>query len=239
MLTYYRYQLIGVTLITMLATACTSRYYVPNQHNVPLFHEKGDLRLSAGASGGDDVSGIEVQGAYAVTKQLGVIGNLFVARSGSNSGSHGYFLEGGPGYFRTLSRRVAFETYGGAGVGRAVNQYGSDNSSDLRFSRYFIQPDIGFRGRIVEAAVSLRTAGLHYSSIRTSFATAPATNDAVEYIRQHPSSLLIEPAYIFRVGWKYVKAQFQLSSSYDVTAPLLQQEKLMFSYGVYFSKRVR
>src|SRR3954464_4198488 len=101
-MTTFRSHLIGTALITLFAASCTSRYYVPNQHNVPLFHEKGELRLSGGTSGGDEVSGTEMQGAYAVTDRLGVIGNVFAATSGANDGSHGYFAEGGTGYFRAL-----------------------------------------------------------------------------------------------------------------------------------------
>jgi hypothetical protein len=199
-----------------------------------LLQQPGELRVSAAVSNGSDVNNaIEFQGAYAATNKVGVIVNTLFARADDNSGSHGYFIEGGAGYFRPVRRRLVFETYAGAGVGSVSGAYNSTFSSanyaDVNFGRFFVQPDFGFRSNYFEAVVSNRFSVLHYGAI-----TGTSTNSDVDYIRTHPTSTLVEPAFILRAGLKYAKAELQLSNSYNLSAPHLPQENTMVSFGVSF-----
>jgi hypothetical protein len=178
---------------------------------------------------GQDVSSLEFQGAYALTDKLGVMVNTDFANPSDSS--HGFIVDGGAGYYRPF-RRFTFEPYGGLGIGKALNQYGSTESSDLGFSKFFLQPNIGVSARFVEAAFANRFTGLHYYRIQTTLASPSADLD---YIRSHASSFLAEPSFIFRAGPRYAKFQLQLTRSFNLTAPQLLQENTMVGLGVFFS----
>src|SRR5688500_3325714 len=103
-------------------TGCTHYAYVPNMHNVPLFRERNEVRLS-GARGtcsdmaGTSVTTTEVQTAYSPTDHLGVTGNFIYGKSGedeSGSGS-GHMIELGAGYFHPITDRFVVEVYAGYG----------------------------------------------------------------------------------------------------------------------------
>src|SRR5215831_6765289 len=114
--------LLAATLL--LAASCVPRYYAPNQPNVPLFREKGEVQFSVIGSEGQEVSTLELQGAYALTDKVGVMMNADFANR--NDPSHGFIVEGGAGYYRPFRRRFIFESYGGAGIGKAVNSFGAN-----------------------------------------------------------------------------------------------------------------
>jgi hypothetical protein len=215
--------------ILLVIASCSPRYYAPNQPNVPLLRAKGEVRFSVLGSEGQDVNSLEFQGAYALTNKLGVMVNTDLANG--NDASHGFIMDGGAGYYRPL-RRFTFESYGGLGIGKALNQYSSTESSDLGFTKFFLQPNIGVSARFVEAAFATRLTGLHYYRIQTTL--AGPTSD-LDYIRSHASSFLAEPSFIFRAGPRYAKFQFQLTRSFNLTAPQLLQENAMVGIGVFFS----
>jgi hypothetical protein len=95
----------------------------------------------------------------------------------------------------------------------------SEFRQDLRFVKFFAQPDFGIRRKFFEAAISTRFTGLHYYRINTTLNTAGATIPEVDYIRSHASSFLAEPAFIIRAGHPSVKFQLQVSNSFNLTAP--------------------
>src|SRR5262245_33584880 len=231
----------GLALAMLLVTSSRSpRYYAPTLQDVLLFRDKGEMRFSASSAGGDEVSSVEVQAAYALTDKLGVMLNTDFAHGDSDS--HGFVVEGGGGYYRPLRRRLAFEMYGGAGIGKALVRYGNGqvsnpDSADLRFTKFFVQPDFGFRGKYVDAAIATRFTGLHYYGIETTLNSSVTSIPDVDYIRSHASSLLAEPSFIFRVGRSPVKFQLQVSNSFNLTAPDLRQEKTMLGFGVVINAR--
>ena len=228
---------LALTVLSMMSS-CSPKYYAPTLQNVPLFREKGEMRFAANIASGDEVGSTEFQGAYAFTDELGVMLNADFAHGDFDS--HGFVVEGGGGYYRPIRQRLAFELYGGAGIGKAVNRYGSGDSpdvSDLRFSKFFVQPDFGIRRKFFEAAISTRFTGLHYYGIDTTVNTPGATIPDVEYIRSHASSLLAEPAFIVRAGHPSVKFQLQVSNSFNLTASDLRQEKTMIGFGLFISAK--
>ena len=75
---------------------------------MPLFKEKGETRVNGyyalGSTGLDDIKGAEVQAAYAVGKNVGVM--LNTAFMGASEGDenqkdagHGSLIEAGAGFF--------------------------------------------------------------------------------------------------------------------------------------------
>ncbi|MEP7128118.1 MAG: hypothetical protein ABI729_04590 [Chitinophagales bacterium] len=210
-------RLVYAFLCTAIATflnSCTVTY-APNSNNVPLLQEKGELALSGGlyeAAGGTQYAGYELQGAYAVTHHLGLMTSLLLAGSLDVSGSHSFF-ELGSGYYHRIGTGGVFDAYGGIGFG-SLHSYTSNSTAinTLNYQRFFMQPSIGYTSRGFECAFSLRMCGLNYAAQQS------AINEYYEN-EYGPSkfSILAEPAFTLRGGWKYVKLQLQLGYSINLT----------------------
>ena len=225
-----------IALIISL-TSCVHYYYAPNAHNVPLFKEKGETNIIAAISGGDEFSGIEVQFASAVTENIGVMAN-FITASGDGGvddqyeSGKGFLFELGAGYYKPLGQKFVFETYGGAGFGSVKNEY-SFGDSKVKFTRFFIQPNIGFKTRGFEVAFSARFAGLNYHSVNFSSVEQSYDLDNLEYIKNNKFSLLFEPSLTIRGGWKGVKVQLQYVLSENLNNKYLAQEVMNFNIGMF------
>lgn len=221
--------------LMVLTTGCSHYYYAPNMQNVPLFHEKNEVRATVAATTSDELNGTELQAAYSLTDHIGIMANFMTVNGGDayNSGK-GRYGEGGAGYYLPFAEKGVFEIYGGFGGGKAVNYYDASSWSDLRLNKYFVQPGIGFSTDYFDAVISVRVALLHYTSIRTSNPNSNIPED-VYYIVAHRNSLLYEPGITLRGGWKYIKLQTQWHASFNGTSPDLQQEKSAFNIGLYFS----
>ena len=138
-------------LIATLFSSCYHLYYSPNSSNVPLFKEKGEARLNAYYSGGEEIEGGEIQGALAVSKNIGVILNTtFMGSSEQDESGSGYIIEGGAGYYKPFAKNFVFENYGGLGIGNVKNNYVDWFNSDAKgnskvgVTKLFIQPSLGY-----------------------------------------------------------------------------------------------
>ena len=222
--------------ILLIFNSCTHYYYAPNMHNVPLFQEEKEMRIAVAKSGGDEFKGVEFQGAYSFTKNFGVMANgFFVNTQEGGEYGKGKLVELGAGYFKPLNKYFVFETYGGFGWGKAENQYAPGFTSTANFERYFIQPAIGFTSNWFDVAISSRICGLYYDKVDHNISSNSYEIEDLDYIEDHTSSYLFEPALTVRGGWKYVKVQLQLGYSHNLNNPELQQEKLNANIGLYFS----
>ena len=215
-------------------SSCSHYYYAPNSHNVPLFQEKKEARISVAASGGDEFEGIEVQSAYSITNNVGVMVNGFVVQpqEGSEWGK-GNLIEAGIGFFKPLGKNFVFETYGGFGQGSVTNKYRIGEST-FKFSRYFVQPSIGFTTPWFDIAASVRICELSYLQLDNNN-TNSLDKAELDYIKDNKTSLLFEPALTIRGGWKYIKGQMQVGLSQNLTNPDFQQEEFNVNIGVYFT----
>lgn len=228
-------------ILIICFSSCTHYYYAPNTHNVPLFEKKNEARISASRSTGDEFVGTEFQAAYSVTNNIGIMANGFFAKGGDDyENGKGKLIEFGIGYFKPFARSAVFEIYGGLGGGNVDNNYGDGTSSRVKFTRYFIQPSIGFTSNPFDVAISSRFCGLNFHDISYNYTEdeyfyLPYDYYDVENIRHNKFSLLFEPALTIRAGWQYVKIQAQLGLSANLTNPTFVQETMNFSLGAYFS----
>lgn len=105
---------LGFCLSLLFLTGCASLYFPPPPQ-VPLLTQQGEF------SGGlhSNFSGnTSVQGAYAVTDGLGVIGSAsFLHRSKPKVAENFDFVELGAGYFTRLNDQRVLEIYAGYGLG--------------------------------------------------------------------------------------------------------------------------
>ena len=157
------------TLLVVVCASCAP-VYVPQARNVPMLSQRGEFNGSISAG----TSGFNLQTAYALGNHVGVMANFMTANSEhGNSTSTRRHKSGdiGVGYF--LRKGVAFEIYGGVGMGKGT---GSDSTDFLglgpvprkmsgEYNRYFIQPSIGLYKHGFEGAFTLRFSALDFKDL--------------------------------------------------------------------------
>lgn len=221
--------------ILLALSGCNRYYYAANQHNVPLFREKNEARLSGAFTAGDYVGGFEIQGGYSITKGLAVIGNACVINSGSDQG-RGHLYELGAGYYHPfrpeaprISGKFVFEIYGVAGLGAAKDYYCYPGYAGTNFFKSYVQPSIGFTSDIVDVAGSVKIGVLHFYNVRHTFSdtcTNPSSSaipddvspfemiHELQRLESHQTLACFEPAITFRIGYQYAKFCIQFGGSF-------------------------
>lgn len=224
-------------LLPVFFSNCSHYYYAPESPNVPLLSEKGDLHVdlksSFGAVGFDNV---ELQSAYALGNNIGIMGNTFrgsyvtSARSNvdstisyRNASGNIHFANLGVGFFTPVGKNFIFETYLGYGIGMVKNSYDSAFVSKLHYHKPFIQPSFGYKTKHFEVAISSRLSILDYNKIVNS-ESAPShyVENYIENIRNNRNALLFEPAITIRGGWERVKLQLQMMETYNLSNNLFK-----------------
>jgi hypothetical protein len=214
--------------MAIATTSCYHVYYAPNTANAPLLSEKGETRVNLlYCSGGDsEFKGGEVQAAFAVTKNIGVMANFFSAGrtdevySYSNNQYHdekgnGSYIEFGGGYFESLSKRWIGEVYGGTGFGSVKNEYGQGDHSRVGIMKFFIQPAIGYKVKSFEFAVVPKMSFVNWK-VKDSHIAAAGNGSFqydLDYLNDRKNFVAFEPALIIRAGGSDFKFQGGLSFS--------------------------
>ncbi len=191
-------------LLIIFLNSCTT-VYVPNEINTPLFTDKNEFR--GGLSYG--VSGVNLQLAYSLTKELGFMANgSYINSSTQNSSIYQRYGELGIGYFRkvNLGERTDFELFGGIGFGET---HSHDNSAIYQretgtYYKTFLQPTMAFALGWIHLALSLRFNYLSYYS---------HTTITSKTITDKPKAIGVEPALSLLLGTYPLKVKYQLGIS--------------------------
>jgi hypothetical protein len=225
-----KFLLFFTALITVFSLdSCTHYYYVHNQHNVPLFKEKNEVRASGAVIQSDEIVGADIQAAYAVTKEAAIMANALIVNPGSKDGK-GQMYEVGAGYFKPLPSRYSilnnkfvFETYGVVGLGNSVNYYDRYPSSiSTNLFKGYIQPTIGYTCNFFDLIVSAKIGALHAFGAKRNMADTAFSDlnqngstigNDLNILSRNSTSFLFEPAFTIRLGYEYVKAHFQVGTS--------------------------
>jgi hypothetical protein len=217
-----RFLCLSTAAITL--SSCFHVYYAPNTVNAPLLSEKGEVRFNALYSNGanSDYDGGEFQFACAVTDKWAIICDYFAAGKEENTGSyvekgHGSYGEIGAGIFKTVDPKAKciFEVYGGIGGGHVSNEYGLGDESNVGIAKFFIQPDIGYKGKYFEALFCPRLAIVNWK-VKDSYIKHTEhqyEQENIDYIKSNRSNFAFEPAFVIRAGSEQVKAQLALTFS--------------------------
>lgn len=247
----------SLLVFTLLLSACSHRYYLPNVHTVPLFKEKNECQLLVATGGGNEISATEVQAAYAVTNHIAAMSSVMFAKGGDvskNNWGKGYYVEGGMGYYKPLENYAVIEIFGGFGASEQHHQYeytsvsfwggGSTKytgTADLSFTKVFLQPSFGLTFKNFEFALSTRLSYLSFYNINNQIDKRSIEFNYLDTISQNRNSLLLETALTIRGGWKYVKLQLQIGGLNNFTKPGLRFSTSYSSLGLYLSiaKRYR
>ena len=191
-------------------------------------------------TGGDsEFGGGELQVAYAITKNVGVMLNGFAAGESeeitsynNTNGSHtesgkGSYIEGAAGYFMALDtkRKWIADIYGGMGLGSVKNDYGFGDNSKVGTTKFFVQPSIGYKSANFEFAFVPKLSLINWKVKDSKIVSSE--NDGIKAemaaINSDPSFIAFEPALILRAGGKDLKVQAGVSfSNYSTTSFLFQ-----------------
>ena len=234
---------IGIITVGVLAlSSCSPKYYIANTQNVPLLSERGEVDLTVSGNGDK----VEFQGAYGITDHLGIKANggVFIPQNLDNgNGGSGKFGELGIGYFTKVreSENWIFETYGIAGFGTMENHLPStveDNPTtsgkiSANLVRIGIQPNIGYKSEYFTIALSSRFVHLSYNNISGDLIFQ--NERQADYLRDHSSNFLIEPALTIKGGFEKIKLQLQYGYSFNVSDYAFRQERPFLSIGLNFN----
>ena len=227
----------------LLATSlfgCSHQYYTSNVQQAPMFTEKNQWQATGSASFGNEVQATDIGVAYSAGSHVAVMADVNWIRgtwSDNNDYSRSGYAEFAVGYFTKIDKYGVFEIYGGLGRNGQHHQYGFDSvTSDLNYTKYFIQPLIGFKKGRIQAGFSFRVSQINYTERTRVGGNANTVNDYEKFPDQS-SYTLIEPAFTFRVGGENVKFQFQrqLTSPLTFDKPKWQYTPSMWSFGVHFA----
>lgn len=225
-------------VLPFLAASCTHYYYITPTQNVPLLQEKDDFRASASVGGGQEISTVNIQAAWAWRENYALMANYMWADGGekSNNSGNGNYLDAGVGYFTLLGENFVFETFAGLGYGEQNHRYPTalgnnisygPSSAYLNFSRLFLQPSIGFSHSAFDIALTPAISNIHFFRVNN------ARNDPdVAEIDGNKNSFLFEPGITARFGWKYAKLQVQYVHMFNISNPNLKFEADKISLGI-------
>ena len=235
-------QLTSTFFLVAIFCSCSHYYYVPNVQNVPMFREKNEYRLSGTYGLGTETSCLEVQGAYSVTGNFGIMTNFMSAKGIENSAeswAKGSYLDAAIGYYKPLHKSGVFEIYGGVGGSKQHHQYRSEiydpgnpaynnfnaGTSDVTFIKIFVQPSIGMTFNGFDFAFSTRFNRLSFNKTDNHIDKLLNEHEfeKLNTTAQTKNFLFFEPALTIRGGWKYLKVQLQ-----GATASYLNNEHYHF-----------
>lgn len=209
--------LLSLISIILVFSGC-SPAYIPNVINTPLLGNQGELQLDIHTG----LAGIDPQGAYAITDNIGLMLNgSFANRTSDSSNSfHKHnFGELGVGYFTKFYDNGRLEVFTGLGYGDLRAKFESElfnSSANVLTRRFFIQPAIGAKTNIFDGSFATRFV----------FLDIYQGNKSIQ-------AVLFEPAITAKVGYKYAKAVFQFGLSLPLSATEnYYYQPFLFSIGL-------
>ena len=222
--------------LSLLLSQCAP-VYIPNARNTPLFTKAGEVQSTMQLG----TTGIDLQGAVAVTNYLALMGNFSYgnrSNNGSDINSDTYqkhnFYEGALGYYKN-DGQFCFEVFLGYGQGEASSLgdyyiFSSSSGRDLakgRYSRFFFQPSFGFNKKIVHLAFTPRISWVDFSEFQ---------GPSVLQVDLDPA-LFVEPAVTAKFNFfdNRLFGTLQLGFSTQLTGNVIYEyEAFMMTTGLGF-----
>lgn len=222
-----------ITLIVVgfFALQSCAPVYVPNNTNVPLFTEKGEIQV-AGYQG---TNGTNLQAAVAVVDHLAVMGNFkYAFHDDEDPEKHRKqkLLEAGVGFYDTFGKAGRYEFYGGYGHGEAESYdyfdfFDEDEKvrAEGKYEKWFLQGNVGMGNNVIEGALSYRVSYISFYRFNES--------ETTHVYQGNMEEIMMEPAITMKVGGEHVKfvTQFGLSFPFDDYARF-DHQPLYFSIGI-------
>jgi len=230
--TYY----LILAFVTLILSSCTTTLYVPNAVNTPLLKEKHEFKATIGPN--------NAQAAFGLTDNFGIIANGYWDKFKSETTTNGQttqtlnkgnLYELGLGYYKPLTKVIVFETYLGGGLGNIdFNQDNGTKRYDVKGTKFFVQPSIGYVDRFLEVAITPRLSAVKYNGLETFGYSQKELEEEflVKSEVEDKTWLFIEPTLTVRAGFKYVKLQGQIGFSSKLTKGDLKYQSKLTSIGL-------
>ncbi len=213
----YLTKIIRLFLFLIIYSSCSSGIYNPNSLNTPMLIQKNNTKLNLAVG----TSGFDLQTAYAVTNQIGIMANGAITNYDAHYSdfkllgiSHPTdekhretFGELGIGFFskKDTATTWRWEIYGGYGEGKTIQTMQTDGTLVFQspYQKYFFQPALGNISGEFEFIWAFRYSYLTLGEIdwigNVSNRRTIATN-------------VLEPSFTARRGWKNIKFFYQISA---------------------------
>jgi len=258
--------------VLILASCYTPRYvYSPAAHNVPVLAAKGDSKLGMNystniaqkAKNPDKTfdskgAGIDVQGAYAISKNLAVQASYYW-RSERNEGNYLFnatdesvlryrrnLTEAGIGFYSKIdSRGISwFQIFGGIGMGdfkftdKPIPN--SINTSEFFYktsaTKFYLQPAVMILyNKLISISFSSRFSLLKFHNVRTDYSSTQLNNYKLDSLTHRPV-VFWEPAVVNSFEFKKlkgVKFEYQLGLSLLTSKSFVDARAFNFSAGIF------
>lgn len=214
----------SIFCLAILAASCSLVLYSPVGQNVPLFREKGEALISAGIGSSDTqlftllgesnyADDPYVQAAFAFDSSLAVMSNYYKMHDREEVDAevkgHGSQFEIAIGKFWPIENsKWVGEVYLGAGTTSIKNQVNGD-ALNVKYLKTFVQPSIGYRGRIFEFAFTTKIGVVNYTHFTNQLSDQAQFTTAESFYKRNKSVIVFEPGFTYRIGWKNIKFQVQ------------------------------
>lgn len=233
--TAVRGALAGLVLASGVFGCASAPGHLPDTFPTPLFREQGETRVWGTIGTPGAMTG---HAGAAVTPGLAVFaGGSYVQLDNCESCTQRVKRHGelGVGIFRSRDDGVTRELYLGAALGRSKVSSSSfsgigdaDPSTFIvtsgRYSKVFLQGNLGVPGRYVDRSASVRLSTYRYEDFEKRDGNGPLTVSAQHW------GLFAEPALTVRLGLENIKLEGQLGGTF----PLMQARGLD-TFGFWLS----
>jgi hypothetical protein len=228
-----------ILLIAM--TSCNHYYYIQPTHNVPLFKEKDEFRASISFGKGDETSTVDMQAAYAISDKFALMTNYMLAWGeggyiDSLDMGKGQYIDAAFGYFKPIGKHGVFEIFQGLGSSQQHHEYFFEGTSDLSFTKVFIQPSIGLTYNAIDVAFTSGFSNINFYKVNNQITNPNGSEYAsVDLISKNKNAFLFEPSLTLRGGKNRVKLQVQAGFSQNLSNTNLAFETFKLSGGITFA----
>lgn len=211
-------------IIGVWATSCSPVLYSPVGQNVPLFKQKGESLVSAGIVTSDTemltlfgesnyAEGPFIQAAAAVDSNLAFMSSYYFMQDKEASDAeikgHGSHFEIGVGKFWPIKKsKWIGEVFVGTAIASIKNKVNGD-ALEVKYSKPFIQPSIGYRGNVFEFAFTSKIGIVNYFNFNNQLTDQDRFDAAESFESRNKTTLVFEPGFTWRIGWKNIKFQAQ------------------------------
>lgn len=227
------FKIVSVIYSAIFLCSCTPHFYQPKPLEPVLLTKEDQLKINFIY----DINLPAVSIAYSPRQSLGIQIGLGVndnkAVSSNNAGSTIIYLDehyfnpyAAVGYYKSISKKILFEIYTGAGMYNYKNNAVS-YLKKMQHVNLFLQPSIAFVHKNIDAAFTLRIDNLNQSkTVIKDSVLSPDDQEKYKFLN-YKSYFFIQPGITIRAGFKYVKFQFQISKS----IPFSTNYESIYGYG--------
>lgn len=224
--------LLGIYML-VFNTSCNPVTYMTNAVNVPLLHEKNEIKAS--------FANDNAQVSFALTDHIGLMVNTFWFNTAIKDDGgiltkryYGHLTEVGAGYYTSNYRPFIMEVYGGYGLGGLLNNEYNVRSYSSKGDRFFLLGNMGLSYKYFDVAFSQRLSIVQYNDFRTNGYSAAQIElyKLDKAVHEEGMFLFFEPALTVRGGYKFLKIQVQGGMVVKATQRPLSYVEDFFNIGI-------